>query len=88
MAGRKEIKIGLLIHDLKNRLAVIQAGVNGLLSRPERCGPLTPKQEKVLNRLLRNTPGGGPDTGSRCAGGGGGFSLYSAPTSRYWKRTS
>ena len=55
MAGRKEIKIDLLIHDLKNPLAVIQAGLSGLLSRPEQYGPLTPKQEKVLNRLLRNT---------------------------------
>jgi signal transduction histidine kinase len=53
--ARKEIKIDLLIHDLKNPLAVVQAGLSGLLSRTDRYGPLTPRQEKVLARLLRNT---------------------------------
>ncbi|WP_373498530.1 sensor histidine kinase [Desulfococcus sp.] len=53
--ARKEIKIDLLIHDLKNPLAVIQAGLSGLLSRREQYGPLTPRQERVLTRLLRNT---------------------------------
>lgn len=49
--------IDLLIHDLKNPLAVVQAGLSGLLSRQGQYGPLTPKQEKVLTRLLRNTRG-------------------------------
>ena len=31
-----------VIHDLKNPLAVVQAGLSGLLSRPEQYGPLTP----------------------------------------------
>ncbi len=53
--ARKEIQIDLLIHDLKNPLAVVQAGLKGLLTRPEQYGPLTPRQEKVLARLLRNT---------------------------------
>lgn len=53
--GRKEIKIDLLVHDLKNPLTVIRAGLDGLLSRTDQYGPLTPKQEKVLTRLMRNT---------------------------------
>ena len=55
MAVRKEIQIDLLIHDLKNPLAVIQAGLSGLLSRRDQYGPLTHRQERALVRLLRNT---------------------------------
>jgi len=53
--SRERIKIDLLIHDLKVPLAVIEAGVVSLLTRQEKYGPLTEKQEKVLNRVLRNT---------------------------------
>ena len=53
--GRERIKIDLLIHDLKVPLSVIEAGIISLLRRPERYGPLTEKQEKVLRRVLRNT---------------------------------
>ena len=53
--GRKEIKIDLLVHDLKSPLAVIQAGLDALLTRTGQYGPLTVRQEKVLVRLMRNT---------------------------------
>jgi two-component system OmpR family sensor kinase len=53
--GRNRIKIDLLVHDLKVPLAVIEAGVSTLLTRREKYGPLTEKQEKVLLRALRNT---------------------------------
>jgi signal transduction histidine kinase len=53
--GKSEIKIELLIHDLKVPISVIDAGVKSLLNRPDSYGPLTPKQEKVLKRILRNT---------------------------------
>jgi signal transduction histidine kinase len=53
--GRGKIKIDLFIHDLKGPLAVICAGLTSLLKRPEKYGPLTEKQEKVLMRALRNT---------------------------------
>ena len=53
--GRKEIKIDLLVHDLKSPLAVIQAGLDALLTRTGQYGPLTARQEKVLVRLMRNT---------------------------------
>lgn len=52
---RKKIKLDLLIHDLKVPLAVIEAGAGSLLRRPEKYGPLTEPQKKVLMRVLRNT---------------------------------
>jgi len=52
---REKIKIDLLIHDLKVPLAVVESGVTLLLQKPEKYGPLTAKQKKVLERTLRNT---------------------------------
>ncbi len=51
---KAQIKIDLLIHDLKVPLAVIDAGVNSLLTKREKYGPLTEAQEKTLKRILRN----------------------------------
>lgn len=53
--GKERIKFDLFIHDLKVPLAVIEAGIISLLEREEKYGPLTEKQKKVLNRVLRNT---------------------------------
>jgi two-component system, OmpR family, sensor kinase len=53
--GKSEIKIELLIHDLKVPISVIDAGVKSLLNRPDAYGSLTEKQTKVLKRILRNT---------------------------------
>lgn len=52
---RDKIKLDLLIHDLKGPIAVIEAGISSLLTRPEKYGSITEKQEKVLVRTLRNT---------------------------------
>lgn len=53
---RKErIKIDLLIHDLKVPLAVLDAGLMALMSRQDKYGKITEKQERVLTRALRNT---------------------------------
>lgn len=52
--AQERIKIELLIHDLKSPIAVIEAGVASLLNRKEKYGPLTPEQERVLSRVLRN----------------------------------
>ena len=52
---KKKIKIDLLIHDLKVPLAVVESGIALLLQKPEKYGPLTDKQKKVLIRTLRNT---------------------------------
>ena len=52
--AKKRIKLELLIHDLKVPLAVIETGVKALLDRKDSYGPLTKRQEKVLERTLRN----------------------------------
>jgi signal transduction histidine kinase len=49
------IKTEILIHDLKVPISVINAGARSLLERQETYGPLTEKQIKVLNRIVRNT---------------------------------
>ncbi len=49
------IKFDFLIHDLKVPLAVIEAGILSLLQRRDKYGSITGKQEKVLQRVLRNT---------------------------------
>ena len=46
--GKSEIKIELLIHDLKVPISVIDAGVKSLLNRLDVYGPLTEKQKKVI----------------------------------------
>ena len=48
------IKTELLVHDLKVPLSVIDAGAKCLLKRQDTYGPLTDKQIKVLNRIIRN----------------------------------
>ncbi|MCK5542186.1 MAG: sensor histidine kinase [Desulfobacterales bacterium] len=53
--GKSEIKIELLIHDLKIPISIIDTGVKSLLNRLDTYGPLTDKQQKVLQRILRNT---------------------------------
>ncbi|HDZ89386.1 MAG TPA: HAMP domain-containing histidine kinase [Deltaproteobacteria bacterium] len=54
-AIRGRIKMDLLIHDLKVPLAVIEAGLMGIMNRQEKYGPITERQEKVFMRALRNT---------------------------------
>jgi signal transduction histidine kinase len=49
-----EVDIEFLIHELKDPIAVIETGMRTLLEREERFGPLTVKQRKVMQRVLRN----------------------------------
>ena len=49
----RELRIEFLIHELKDPLAVVEAGVRSLLEKQDRFGPLSPRQEKVLQRVLR-----------------------------------
>ena len=51
----REINIEFLIHELKDPIAVIEAGVRTLLEKTEKFGALTPRQEKVLKRIRRNS---------------------------------
>lgn len=51
----RELNIEFLIHELKDPLAVIEAGLRGLLEKPERYGALTERQANTLQRTLRST---------------------------------
>jgi two-component system, OmpR family, sensor kinase len=50
----REIQIEFLIHELKDPIAVIDAGSRLLLENREKNGVLTARQEKVLHRILRS----------------------------------
>lgn len=50
----KNIQTAHLIHDLKNPVNIIESGARSLLDKSDRYGSLTPKQEKVVRRMLRN----------------------------------
>ena len=52
---RERLKVELLYHDLKSPLAVIETGITSLLKKADRYGPLSEKQQGVLQRVLRNT---------------------------------
>jgi two-component system, OmpR family, sensor kinase len=52
--NKKRIKTELLVHDLKNPIAIIEAGINSLFNDDEKHEPLTEKQTKIYNRTLRN----------------------------------
>jgi two-component system OmpR family sensor kinase len=56
MSENKKIRIKteLLVHDLKNPLAIIEAGIQPLINRSEKYGVLNEKQIRVLKRVLRN----------------------------------
>jgi two-component system OmpR family sensor kinase len=49
----RELDIEFLVHELKDPIAVIEAGVRSLLDRQDKFGPLSPRQERVLQRVLR-----------------------------------
>ncbi len=49
-----DIEIEFLVHELKDPIAIIETGARTLLKRREKTGPLTPRQEKILNRSLRS----------------------------------
>jgi len=51
----REIQIEFLLHELKDPVAVIETGARTLLEKKEKYGALTPRQEKTLSRILRNT---------------------------------
>jgi two-component system OmpR family sensor kinase len=49
----RELHIEFLIHELKDPLAVVEAGIRSLLEKQDKFGPLSPRQEKILQRVLR-----------------------------------
>jgi two-component system, OmpR family, sensor kinase len=51
---RKRIKTELLVHDLKTPIAIIEAGINSLINNDSKQEQLSPRQQKILTRLLRS----------------------------------
>jgi two-component system, OmpR family, sensor kinase len=49
----RELDTQLLVHELKNPLALIEATTRTLLEHTARLGPLTERQERALRRVLR-----------------------------------
>jgi len=50
-----DINIEFLIHELKGPIAIIETGVRTLLDKQEKFGPLAPRQERILKRVLKNS---------------------------------
>jgi len=51
----REIEIEFLIHELKDPIAVIETGIRTILDKQDKFGSLTPRQERILKRTLRNS---------------------------------
>lgn len=51
----RELHMEFLIHELKDPLAVAEAGIRSLLERQDKFGTLSIQQEQVLRRTLRGT---------------------------------
>lgn len=52
--GIKNIQTAHLVHDLKNPVNIIETSARSLLERQSTYGSLSPKQEKIVHRMLRN----------------------------------
>lgn len=50
----KNIQTAHLVHDLKNPVNIIEAGARSLLEKQDQYGALNIRQEKVVQRMLRN----------------------------------
>jgi len=52
---KDRIKTELLVHDLKNPIAVIEASIDSLIRNAQRESSLTDRQIRALSRVLRNS---------------------------------
>jgi two-component system OmpR family sensor kinase len=50
----QELSVEFLIHELKDPIAVIETGARTLIEKQEKFGSLSPRQEKTMNRIIRN----------------------------------
>ena len=50
----QELSVEFLIHELKDPIAVIETGARTLLERQDKFGSLSSRQEKTMNRIIRN----------------------------------
>ncbi len=53
--NKNRVKTELLVHDLKNPIAVIEASVDSLMKKADRENSLSEYQIRVLSRVLRNS---------------------------------
>lgn len=51
----REVQIEFLIHELKGPVAIIETGVRTLLEKQEKYGHLNARQQKTLQRVLKNS---------------------------------
>jgi signal transduction histidine kinase len=51
----QEIRLEFLIHELKDPITIIEAGLRTVLEKQDTYGALTPRQSNTLKRSLRNT---------------------------------
>ena len=52
--GKKEL-LDLFIHDLRVRLSVVSTSAEKLITKKDLCGSLTETQQRILERILRNS---------------------------------
>jgi two-component system, OmpR family, sensor kinase len=53
--NNKDHLIDLFIHDLTGVLSIVSTSVHSLIKRQEKYGPITEKQKKTLDLILRNS---------------------------------
>ena len=51
----QQVNIEFLVHELKDPLSVIEAGATMLLKKPDPDHPLASRQQRTLERILRNS---------------------------------
>ena len=51
----RDIDLEFLIHELKDPIAVIETALRMMLEKQDKYGPLTPRQQRTLDRALRNS---------------------------------
>ena len=50
----REVEVEFLVHELKGPISVMETGIRALLEKRKQYGSLTSRQEKTLQRSLRN----------------------------------
>ena len=51
----RDIDVAFLVHELKDPIAVIETALRMLMEKQEKYGALTPRQQRTLDRALRNS---------------------------------
>ena len=51
----RDIDVEFLVHELKDPIAVVETALRMMLEKQEKYGPLTQRQQKTMDRALRNS---------------------------------